>query len=215
MPTVYGVNASPFVRKVRVVLAEKQVAYDLEPIMVGPMMPAEFRKMSPLGKIPAYKDEAGRVLADSSVISAYIERTHPSPALYPADAYDYARALWFEEWADSGLVAVIGAKIFFPKVVAPRFFGRPCDEAAVQKAIDEDLPPLFDYLESQLGSGPFLVGGALSIGDISVLSQFVNLRHAGVAPDAARWPKVAAYVAAGHARPAFKTLIDEESAQFS
>ena len=214
MPTVYGVNASPFVRKVRVVLAEKNVPYELEPVMVGPMMPAEFRKMSPLGKIPAYKDDAGRVLCDSSVISAYIEKTHPTPALYPSDPYDYARALWFEEFADGGLVGVIGAKIFFPKVVAPRFFGRPCDEAAVQKAIDEDLPPLFDYLESQL-AGPFLVGTSLTIGDIGVLTQFVNLAHAGVGVDAKRWPKLAAYVAAGLARPSFKACIDEETAQFS
>lgn len=214
MPTVYGVNASPFVRKVRVVLAEKNVPYELEPVMVGPMMPADFRTMSPLGKIPAYKDDAGRVLCDSSVIAAYIEKTHPTPALYPSDPYDYARALWFEEFADGGMVAVIGAKIFFPKVVAPRFFGRPCDEAAVQKAIDEDLPPLFDYLESQL-DGPFLVGTSLTIGDIGVLSQLVNLAHAGVGVDAARWPKLAAYVAAGHARPSFKACIDEEMAQFS
>ena len=32
MPTVYGVNASPFVRKVRIFLAEKGIAYDLDPV---------------------------------------------------------------------------------------------------------------------------------------------------------------------------------------
>ena len=212
MPTVYGANASPFVRKVRVALIEKNIPYELEPIFPGPGAPADFRKMSPLGKIPAYRD-GDRTLADSSVICAYIERTHPTPALYPSDPYDYARALWFEEWADGGLTPISGGKIFFPLVVAPRFFGREVDHAAVQKSIDEELPPLFDYLESEI-SGDYLVGNAFSIGDIGVLTQFVNLSHAGVSPDKGRWPKLAAYVAKGHARPSFKSLIEEEAPQF-
>jgi glutathione S-transferase len=213
MPTVYGANASPFVRKVRVVLTEKNIPYDLEPVFPGPMAPPEFRTLSPLNKIPAFRD-GDRTLADSSVICAYLERAHPTPSLYPSDPYDYARALWFEEWADGGLTPVSGGKIFFPLIVGPRFFGREVDRAAVQKAIDEELPPFFDYLEGQLGDGEFLVGSAFSIGDIGVLTQFVNLGHAGVTPDAARWPKLAAYVQRGHDRPSFKALIEEEAPQF-
>jgi glutathione S-transferase len=210
---VYGANASPFVRKVRVALAEKGIPYVLEPVFPGPGMPADFRKLSPLGKIPAFRD-GDRTLADSSIICAYLERTHPTPALYPSDAYEYARALWFEEYGDGGMTPVVGGKIFFPKIVAPRFFNRPTDEAAVQKAIAEDLPPLFDYLESQI-NGDFLVGRTLSIGDIGICTQFVNLRHAGVRPDATRWPKLAAYVDRIHARPSFKAVIEEETPQFA
>lgn len=213
MPTVYGASGSPFVRKVRVALIEKHIPYELEMVFPGPMAPPEFRQMSPLGKIPAFRD-GDRTLCDSSVICAYLERAHPTPALYPSEPYDHARALWFEEWADGGLVAVAGPKIFVERVVAPRFFGRETDQAVVRKAIDEELPPFFDYLEGQLGGGDFLVGGAFSIGDIGVLTQFVNLGHAGVAPDPGRWPKLAAYVAAGLARPSFRELIEEEAPQF-
>lgn len=213
MPTVYGVNASPFVRKVRIALIEKGIPYELETVFPGPMAPPDFRQMSPLGKVPAFRD-GDRTLSDSSVICAYLERIHPAPALYPSDAYEYARALWFEEWADGGLVAVAGPKIFFQRIVAPRFFGRATDEEVVRKAIDEELPPLLDYLEGQLTGGEFLVGGSFTIGDIGVLSQFVNLAHAGVTPDPGRWPKVAAYVARGFARPSFAALIAEEAPQY-
>src|SRR5437763_16654003 len=106
MPTVYGIALSPFVRKVRVALAEKGVAYEVDPVLpvnVGP----EYRKISPLGKVPAYRD-GDTTLADSSVIIAYLDRTKPSPALYPSDPYDYARALWFEEFSP-GAPAVISA----------------------------------------------------------------------------------------------------------
>ena len=211
MPTLYGAGLSPFVRKVRVVLAEKGIAYDHDPV-VPFNVSAEYKAISPLGKIPAYKDEHG-ALADSSVICAYLEKRHPTPALYPSDPYQYARALWFEEYGDGGLVPVTGAKIFFPRIVAPRFFNQPADEAAVQKAIDEDLPPLLAYLESQL-TGDWLVGSSFSIADIGIGTQFVNLRLAGVSVDTQKFPKLARYIARVHERPSFKTLIDEDRAAF-
>jgi glutathione S-transferase len=210
MLTLYGVNGSPFVRKVRVVLAEKAVPYDHEPVMPGNPDP-EYRKMSPLGKIPALRD-GDRAFSDSSVICQYLERLHPEPPMYPKDPYEFARALWFEEYADTALAEVFGPKIFFPRVVGKRFLGKEPDEAAIQKAIDEDLPPRFDYLEGQLGGGPYLVGDRLTIGDVAVASMFVNLAHAGEGVDAARWPKLATYVATQHARPSFAPLIDEERA---
>ena len=102
MPTIHGVNASPFVRKVRVAMVEKGLDYDLEPVMpIG--VSDEFKKLSPLGKIPVYQD-GDFVLPDSSCIIAYLERLVPEPALYPADDQDYGLALFFEEFGDTRLV---------------------------------------------------------------------------------------------------------------
>jgi glutathione S-transferase len=209
MPTVYGVNASPFVRKVRVVLAEKNVPYELVPVFPAAAEP-DFRKMSPLGKIPAYKDDGERTLCDSSVICAYVERTHPAPPLYPQDPYAYARALWFEEYGDSALVSVLGPKIFFEKIVAPGFFKRPTNQEMVDKAVAEEVPPLCDYLEGQLGSGEFLVGDKLSIADVGIASPFVNFQHAGYDVDARKWPKLAAYLKRIIGRPSFQACLPEE-----
>jgi len=211
MRVVYGVNASPFVRKVRVFLAEKGLDYQLDPVIPG-QAPPDYRKMSPLGKIPAFRD-GDRTMCDSSIICAYLERVAPEPRLYPADPYDYARALWFEEYADGGMTPVVGPKIFFKKIVGPRFFNTPCNDAEVTEAIEKDLPPLFDYLESQL-TGDFFVGKSITIGDIGVATQFVNLKHAGVGVDAKRWPKLAAFVQRMHSRPSFAPLIAEETAMW-
>ena len=157
MPTVYGALGSPFVRKVLVALAEKGIKYDFEQLMPFNMSP-ENRKLSPLGKIPAFRD-GDRTLADSSVIIAYLEKIKPEPALYPSEPYEYARALWFEEYGDGGLAPIVGGKIFFQRIVGPRFLNLKTDEAVVKKAIEEELPPMFDYLEGQLGSDDWLVGG--------------------------------------------------------
>lgn len=211
MPKIHGIALSPFVRKVRVALAEKGIDYEVDPVM--PInVSAEYRRISPLGKIPAYTD-GDKALADSSVICAYLERMHPTPALYPAEAYAYARALWFEEYADGGLVPVAGGKVFYERIVKPGFLKQPTDEATVTQALEVELPAMFEYLESQLAPGArYFVGDSLTIGDIAIASVFVNLQHAGVSPDAKRWPRLAAAVAATLARPSFQTLIAEESA---
>jgi glutathione S-transferase len=85
------------------------------------------------------------------VIIAYLEKTKPEPALYPSDPGDYARALWFEEYGDGGLAPIVGPKIFFEKFVGPHVFKRPTGEAVVSKAVNEELPPMYDYLEASWG----------------------------------------------------------------
>jgi len=208
MLTVYGANPSPYVRKVLVALAEKNLEYKLEPLMPFNVSD-EFKKMSPLGKIPVLQD-GDTTLPDSSVICAYLERKFPEPALYPKDPHAYGRALWFEEYADTAMVSVIGPKIFAQRIINPLIFKKPCDEEAVQKAIDEELPPLFDYLQGQLGDGDGIVAGRFSIADVAIASPLVNMQHARCSIDAQRWPKLAKHIAAVHERPSFRAAIEAE-----
>jgi glutathione S-transferase len=208
---VHGANGSPFVRKVKIFLKEKNLPFSQT--QVAPFPPsAEFKKISPLGKIPAFKD-GDKVLADSSIVCAYLERTNPQPQLYPSDAYDYARALWFEEYGDGGLAPVVGAEMFFNRVVGPRLLKLPFDEAKYEKAANEKVPPMLDYLESEI-KGDFIVGKSFSIGDIGIATQFVNAQFAGYRVDEKRWPKLAAYIQRIHSRPSFKSCIEEEMKVF-
>ena len=94
--TVYGSTISPFVRKVRIVMAEKGLEYTLDP--VNPFgAPPEFAEISPLKRIPAFRDTdvpEPNTLCDSSVICDYLEHKFPNPALYPSNPFQRARALW-------------------------------------------------------------------------------------------------------------------------
>ncbi len=208
---VYGANISPFVRKVRVALAEKGLAYTLEPI--NPFNPPEgFVEISPLKRIPAFRDTdlpEPNTLSDSSVICDYLEHKFPKPALYPSDPYLRARALWFEEYADSAVAQCIGRGLFFERVVKKMLRQTP-DEGVCKKTLEKTLPSLFDYMEKELGANDYLVGNMFSIADISVGTMLVNFDHAGEMVDAARWPKLAVYGARLLQRPSFKALIDEE-----
>ncbi len=207
---ILGASISPFVRKVRVFCAEKGIPYELE--FVNPFTPPEnWRRISPLGRIPAL-DHDGRIVNDSAVICAYLERLQPEPALYPKDAYDCARATWFEEFMNGG-VAPLTQPIFPPLVLQPLFTGSAPDAAAIataEKAVSENLSPLLAYLEGELGEREFLVANQLSIADLAVASTFVNLRHAGFPPDTAKFPRLAAFVERMHARPSFTGCIEQE-----
>jgi glutathione S-transferase len=209
--TVYGSTISPFVRKVRVVLAEKGLDYQIDPI--NPFAPPpEFLAISPLKRIPAFRDTdlpEPNHLSDSSVICDYLEHKCPRPALYPPDPFQRARALWYEEYADSILAETTGRGFFFERVVK-KIMRAPVDEELCQKTLTEKLPPLFDYLEQELGDRQFLAGDMFSIADISVCTMLVNFEHAGGTVDGGRWPKLAAYVKRIHERPSFKSFIDEE-----
>lgn len=200
---VYGSSISPFVRKVLVALAEKRIRYEHRP--VAPQAEdAGFRTASPLGKISAI-DNGGFRLADSNAILDYLERQSPLPALIPADPEDAARARWFEKFGEVEFNRQFSV-VFTERFLKPRLLKVPGDEALAQQAIDTDLPPLFDYLESQI-SGPFLVESAFGIADIAVAAPFHNLRLGQVEVDAARWPKLAGWVTLTLDRPSFVTAI--------
>ena len=204
-----GAHASPFVRKVRVFLAEKGLAYEHDP-MVPFGVSDEYKLMHPQGKIPVLTD-GDKVIPDSSPICVYLEKTKASPDLYPSDAYELARALWFEEYADSGLIN--GTIVLFQeRVLGPIFFKREGDEEKIETALNETIPPIFDYLERELGDNDWLVGNRFSIADIATGAQFVSFGHGKGEVDAERWPRLAAYVERALTRPSFKAIIEEEQA---
>ena len=206
---VYGSSMSPFVRKVLAFGAEKGIALESKPVGLGSDDP-EFREASPFGKIPGFRD-GDFTISDSSAIIAYLEALQPEPALIPASAQARARTIWWDEFADTMLMAT-GARIFFNRVVAPRFLGRPGDLAAADKAQAEELPPLFDYLESQIPDSLYLVEDRLTLADLAVASPFANFSYVGASPSPELYPRTSAYVAAILARPSFAPWIARERA---
>jgi glutathione S-transferase len=206
---IIGSYVSPYVRKVLVCLRLKGVAYEIDPIV--PFMGDEaFSRLSPLRRVPVYVD-AQVAIPDSSVICQYLEDRHPSPALYPADVALRARARWFEEYADSRLGDVLIWKLFYPVAILPYVFNKPRDKARIERTLSEDVPQVLDYLESELPAAGF-VCGELSIADVSIACFFRTAAFARFTPDAARYPKTAAYIARVLALPAFSELAMFEDA---
>ena len=210
---IYGSSLSPFVRKVLAFADEKGVEVELQGTGF-PNHSAEFLEASPFRKMPAMRD-GDYTLADSSAIIHYIEAKHPEPALIPADAQLRGKTIWFEEFADT-LLFSCGAKIFFNRIVAPRFMGRPGDLEAAEQAELNELPPILEYLEKVVpGDGGFLVGDRLTLADLAVVGPFANFRHTETKVCPERYPRTVAYVDRILARPSFAQWVERETAMLA
>ncbi len=205
---LFGSSFSPFVRKVMVAAAEKGIDLPVQNVRIGDQNP-DFRRASPFGKMPAFAD-GDFAVSDSTAIFTYLEAKYPTPALLPADPAERARAIWFEEFADT-MMSTIVYKCFFNRVVGPLFMKQPGDEAMAVEGETKDLPPLLAYLEGVVPEpGQFLVGNSLSIADISVAAMFVNFDHARCAVDRSLYPRTYAWAEAMHARESFAPIIATE-----
>jgi len=140
---VIGNYLSPYVRKVLVCLELKGLEYEVDPIapFVGN---DEFTRLSPLRRIPVLLD-GELVLSDSSVICQYLEDRHPTPALYPRDIADRARARWLEEYADTRLADGLIWRLFHQLAIKRHVFGEAPNEAVVQHAREVEIPAALDY----------------------------------------------------------------------
>lgn len=208
---LYGSSLSPFVRKVLAFAAEKRIELELKPTGEAPGQPgADFLSASPLRKMPALVDGDFR-LADSSAIIHYLEAVRPEPNLIPIEPRARGRAIWFEEYGDTILMGC-GGKIFFNRVVAPRFLGRPGDQSVADAAELEELPPILAYLESEIPEGGFLIEDRLTLADLAIASPMANLPYMGVSIDEERYPRLKRYVNSILARPSFASCIERETA---
>lgn len=207
MIKVYGVHGSPFVRKVLVALDIKGIPFE-----VVPQMPFtnddEYKKINPLGKVPTLVD-GDLAIGDSKVICQYLEDEYPQPPLYPDNNADMAMARWYEDFG-AGKLAELAAGIFFQRFMRPFAFKQEPDEELVAKIIDKDLPPMLDYLESQVPAEGFIFG-QFFMADLSLASPFMNASYAGYEIDAGRWPKSAAFVQRVKAIPQVGAVLEKEA----
>jgi glutathione S-transferase len=200
MLRIIGNHVSPYARKVFLALDHKGIDYEIDPIV--PFFGGdEFTRLNPLRRIPVLID-GDLVIPDSTVICEYLDDRYPEKPLYPADPAQRARARWLEEFADSRLGDVMIWKLFFQRNVKPRVWKQETDEDLVAGVITRDLPEIMDWLEPQAPADGFVFDD-LSMIDLTFASFFRNAALAGWTPDAARWPRTAAWIDHVFATPLF------------
>ena len=207
MIRVHGHPLSPFVRKALLALEIKGVDYELNVVMPGTDDPA-FRSISPLGKIPVLEHDDFTV-PDTSVICRYIDRVYPEPRLFPEDPKLEATATWIEEFADTRLMEAC-AGLFQQRFLFPNMMGQPTDEAVVEHILNEQMPKVLGYMESIVPESGALVGGAVSIADISVVTAFVQATYGDFEVDGTTYPKLRAYLDHAMANAVVKARLESE-----
>ncbi|TXT40365.1 MAG: glutathione S-transferase [Comamonadaceae bacterium] len=158
-----GTNSSPYVRKVRVVMAEKKLDYDyvLENVWSEDTAITQF---SPLGKVPCLMMEGSEAIFDSRVIVEYLDTLSPVGKLIPGVGRDRAEVKTWEALADGVLDASILARL------EATWAGRTPEQRS-QAWIDRQLGKVDAALRAMskgLGDKAFCTGIHLTLADISV-----------------------------------------------
>ena len=194
MLIIHGVPLSVHTRKVITTAIHKKIDYKFEvviPVVPG-NPPANWNTLSPTGMIPVIQD-GDYTLADSSAICQYLEKKHPSAPVLPSDASDLGRTLWFDAYAGGTIFRHAIHPLFHQKIVGPNINKTPTDQSVVDGVLDNVVPKIFGYLNSEI-DGKFLVGGMLTLADMAIVSNLILFGYLGFKLDAGQYPKLAKYV---------------------
>ena len=159
-----GALSSPYVRKVRMVLAEKKLDYQFVPENVWSDH-TQIAASNPLGKVPCLIMEGGESVFDSRVIVEYIDTLSPVGKLIPAAGRERAEVKTWEALADGLLDASILARL------ESTWAGRSETErsAAWIARQMEKVTPALQAMERGLGDKAFCSGVHMSLSDIAVV----------------------------------------------
>jgi glutathione S-transferase len=158
-----GSLSSPYVRKVRVVMAEKKLDYNLVTEDVWSAQ-TTIAQSNPLGKVPCLVMEGAEALFDSRVIVEYLDTLSPVGKLIPSTGRERVEVKTWEALADGLLDAAILARL-------EATWGGRTEAQRSQAWIDRQLEKVEASLKSMslgLGDKPFCSGIHLSLADISV-----------------------------------------------
>lgn len=157
-----GSLTSPYVRKVRIVMAEKRLDYQLE--LEDVWNSDRIMASNPLGKVPCLVMEGGEAVFDSRVIVEYVDTLSPVGRLIPERGRERAEVRTWEALADGVLDASILARL------ERTWAGRREGERS-QKWVDRQLARVDAALAAMskgLGDKPFCSGIHFSLSDIAV-----------------------------------------------
>ncbi len=158
-----GAVTSPYVRKVRIVMAEKKLDYQFLPEDVW-SAETQIMQSNPLGKVPCLVMEGGEAVFDSRVIVEYLDTLSPVGKLLPPPGRERAEVKTWEALADGLLDAAILARL---EATWP---GRTAGERS-QAWIDRQLGKIDASLKAMskgLAERPFCSGIHLSLSDVAV-----------------------------------------------
>ena len=173
-----GAVTSPYVRKVRVVMAEKKLDYQFVSEDVWSVS-TRIAESNPLGKVPCLVMEGGEAVFDSRVIVEYLDTLSPVGKLIPQPGRERAEVKTWEALADGLLDAAILARL---EATWP---GRD-DSERCQAWMDRQMAKIHGSLKSMsqgLGEKPFCSGIHLSLSDIAVgcALGYLDFRFAQIA----------------------------------
>lgn len=200
MIKLFDFKSSPNCQRVKVVLAEKNLPYEIVPIdlRAQAQKTPDYLKLNPYGKVPVLTDD-DTVLYESCIINEYLEEKYPNPPLLPKDPGKKAKARILIDY---------GMAHFDTAYQKLRMELAKDPKEQSQQVIDNakgDLKKLLQRLENDIGDQPYLVGD-FSLVDADLIPRFTRLEGFGVLPDPSL-PRLGKYLERMKARPSVKAIL--------
>ncbi|HEY2524862.1 MAG TPA: glutathione S-transferase family protein [Candidatus Binataceae bacterium] len=201
MMKLYDFLPCPFGQKVRIVLAEKSLTYELIQIdfAQNDQRRPEFLRLNPFARVPVLIDEDTTVY-DSTIINEYLEDEYPEPPMLPTvgSSAQRARARLFEDFADTSFTPQVGQLM----AEMARADGER-DQGRLQR-LHRSIERALDYLNHELTGQQFLAG-EFSVADIGFAPRMLILGELGVQAATNR-PNVDAWIRRMLERPSVQSL---------
>ncbi len=209
MRTLYHLWLSPNSRKVRLMMAEKKLDFEMKIERTWERR-EDSRAMNPTGKVPLLVEDDGSVIADSTVICEYLDELHPDPPLIGRGAAARAETRRLVAWFDEKFSAEVSDNLIGEKIIK-QFLGLGEPSVAAIRAGLANLKIHLDYISWLADSRNWLAGDELSLADLTAAAHLSALDYLGDVP----WEnhiRAKEWYARLKSRPSFRPLLKDRIA---
>jgi glutathione S-transferase len=206
MRTLYHLPLSPFSRKIRLVLAEKKLPFEMRVEKVWERRP-EYLALQPANTVPTLVEENGLVVPDSMAICEYLEEAYPETPLLGRSIPERIEVRRLVAWFDGKFAQEVTRNLLGEKFMK-RLMDRGNPDAGALRAGYGAVKPHLEYLGALAENRGWLAGPALSLADFAAAGHLSALDFVGDVD----WSLSAAareWYARIKSRPAFRPLLGD------
>lgn len=204
---LYQFPLCPFSRKVRLLLGEKGVGYEL--VNEAPWdRRDEFLDLNPAGQVPVMADtERGVTLIDSSVICEFFEETVGKSAMLNGTSTDRAEIRRLAIWFDTNFYADITAPLLHERMLKRVVHRMPPDAKVLREAMKAAVAHL-DYIDYLLDHRTWIGGATISLADLTAAAHISIAEYLG-GIDWKSHDQAKGWYIRMKSRPSFRPLLSE------
>ncbi len=206
MRILHHLPLSPFSRKVRLVLNEKRLPFELKVEKLAERRP-EYLALNPANTVPMLVEENGLSIPDSGVICEYLEEAYPDTPLLGRTLAERVEVRRLVAWFDGKFGTEVTRNLLHEKITK-RLVGRGNPDATALRAGYANIAGHLDYIGWLAETRKWLAGPSLSLADFAAAAHLSSLDYIGDI-DWALSPTTRDWYARIKSRPSFRAILND------
>ncbi|TLU72309.1 glutathione S-transferase family protein [Lichenicoccus roseus] len=206
MRILHHLPLSPFSRKVRLVLSEKRLPFELRTEKLSERRP-EYLALNPANTVPMLVEESGLAIPDSGVICEYLEEAYPDTPLLGRTLGERVEIRRLVAWFDGKFNLEVTRNLVGEKITK-RMVGRGNPDAGALRAGYANVSGHLDYIGWLAENRKWLAGANLSLADFAAAAHLSSLDYIGDI-DWSLSPPTRDWYARMKSRPSFRSILND------